>query len=379
MSGGDPRLHLASGSGPTLAPCPLPPALVLLLPVLLVQDSARADRDSVERGRTLVLPVVGYSEVTGVQYGATAFRSHRPAGHLETRASTEAVYVARTVEGYAKAYAQAERWSVDNALLLRGRADYRSYPLPYFGIGPSVPDSAEEWYSSGVLTLQADAQQEVRRNLYAIAGWRLLRSHMREVEPDRALDLETIPGSSGGTVSEARAGMAYDSRDHPVAPRQGIWARVLLSTAADALGSSFAFSRLTMDARRYDALAHGFTLALQAQVDGVDGTVPFDLLPMIGADSAMRGYDRGRYRDRAAATTQVEVRSPHWRRAGFVVFAGAGTVSRRLADLASGTWYPTVGAGLRVLVSPANRTALRLDLAFGRGTVGVNAGIGEAF
>jgi len=333
----------------------------------------------VERGRTLLLPVVGYSEVTGVQYGATLFRSHRRSGNPEARASTEGAYVARTVEGYAKAYAQAERWSADNALLLYGRVDYRSYPLPYFGVGAATPDSAEEWYSSGVLTIQVDVQQEFRRNLYAMAGWRLLHSRMREVEPEGFLARDVVTGSSGGTVSELRGGLAYDSRDHPAAPRQGTWARVLLSSAPAAFGSGFTYSRLTVDGRRYDALGRGFTFALQAQVDGVDGDVPFDQLPMIGADSAMRGYDRGRYRDRAAATAQAELRSPHWRRAGFVVFAGAGTVSSRLADLASGPWYPTVGAGLRLLVSPANRTALRLDLAFGRGTVGVNAGVGEAF
>ncbi len=362
-------------------PTPAPNHLLhlLLIPALLAQGPTPPPRDSTEQDqRTLVLPVVGYSEVTGLQYGATAFRSHRP-DNPDARASTEAIYFARTAREHTKAYAQVERWSNDNALHWRARIDYRSYPLPYFGIGNATSDSVEEWYSGGVATAQLDAQQEIRPHLYVMAGWRLLHTSMREVEAGGALAGGTVPGSSGGTVSEIRSGIAWDSRDTPVAPRHGTWARVLLSAASDRWGSGFGYTRVTLDARRYHGLSRGFSMAAQLQIDAVRGSVPFDLLPMIGADSAMRGYDRGRYRDAAATTTQVELRSPFWQRAGFVVFAGAGTVADRLSGLASGSWYPTIGAGGRWLISPASRLALRLDLAFGRGSLGLNAGVGEAF
>jgi outer membrane translocation and assembly module TamA len=100
---------------------------------------------------------------------------------------------------------------------------------------------------------------------------------------------------------------------------------------------------------------------------------------MIGADTAMRGYPRGRYRDRQAITAQVELRSAHWRRVGAVAFAGAGTVAPSLSDLASGAWYPSLGAGVRYVLSPKDRTVVRLDLGIGRGSFGINVGIGEAF
>ena len=120
-------------------------------------------------------------------------------------------------------------------------------------------------------------------------------------------------------------------------------------------------------------------VAAQLQYDAVSGRVPFDQLPMIGADTAMRGYPRGRYRDRQAVTAQVEIRSAHWRRSGVVLFAGAGSVGGRLPDLLQGPWRPTAGAGLRLLLIPADRAVARLDLAFGRGSFGVHIGLGEAF
>jgi hypothetical protein len=93
----------------------------------------------------------------------------------------------------------------------------------------------------------------------------------------------------------------------------------------------------------------------------------------------MRGYPRGRYRDRHAVTAQAEVRSAHWRRIGAVAFAGAGTVAPAFSKLGTQTWYPSVGAGLRYVLMPKQRTTARVDLAFGRGSFGVSVGIGEAF
>ena len=107
--------------------------------------------------------------------------------------------------------------------------------------------------------------------------------------------------------------------------------------------------------------------------------MPFDFMPMIGADTAMRGYARGRFRDQHAFTTQGEFRSGYWRKVGVVGFAGAGIVAPTLSRFSSGPWYPTVGAGLRYLLVPKDRTVARLDLGIGRGSFGISLGIGEAF
>jgi hypothetical protein len=99
----------------------------------------------------------------------------------------------------------------------------------------------------------------------------------------------------------------------------------------------------------------------------------------IGADTSMRGYPRGRFRDRHAMTAQAELRSGYWRRVGAVAFAGAGTVAPTSGSLASGAWYPSVGAGLRYVLSPRDRTTVRTDFGIGRGSFGLTVGIGEAF
>ena len=154
---------------------------------------------------------------------------------------------------------------------------------------------------------------------------------MRETEPGRELAGGSVPGSSGSDVLASELGLVLDSRDNAGAPRTGTYARFMPSIAAKAIGSDFAFRRLTIDARRYDTFGANHVVAAQLQYDGVSGTTPFDQMPMIGADTAMRGYARGRFRDRHAVTAQAEARSAFWRRVGGVAFAGAGTVAPSLS------------------------------------------------
>ena len=350
----------------------------LLVSAVLVQD-APAPSDSVPPTRLTALPVVSYSDVTGLQYGATMFLRFRAGADPVTRSSSLSAYAAGTAKGHIKSYVQLDRWSPGNSARWRVRLEHLSYPLPFFGLGPDTPDSAEEWYSSGVTTAQLSTQRRVNTAAYVHTGVRYVRSRLREAETDHQLTSGAIPGSSGSDVASAELGLVIDSRDNLGAPRSGTYARLVPSIAARAFGSDFAFRRLTLDARRYYTFGANHVAAFQLQYDGLAGTAPFDQMAMIGADSAMRGYPRGRYRDNHAFTAQAELRSAHWRRIGAVAFAGAGTVAPSLSKLGARAWYPTFGAGLRYLLAPRDRTVVRADLGIGRGSFGINVGIGEVF
>lgn len=347
-----------------------------LLSAIAQSDSAL--RDSTQRSRTTALPIVSYSDVTGLQYGGTVYRGFRVGASNDTRPSSVSLFAARTVKNHAKAHVQLDRWSADNTTRSRARVEYISYPLPFYGIGRTTPDSAEEWYSSGVTTVQFSVDRAWRPSLYLHGGLRLTRSRLRERVPGGLLDGGAIPGASGSEVLTALLGVMIDSRNDVGAPRTGSYVRVVPSLATPMSGTDATFRRLTIDARRYRALGV-HVLAFQLQYDGIRGTAPFDLMPMIGSDTALRGYPRGRFRDQHALTTQAELRSVQWRRVGAVLFTAAGTVAPRASALTTGAWYPSAGVGLRYLLSPRYRTIVRADLAVGRGSFGINVGIGEAF
>ena len=348
----------------------------LLLTTLVLQDAPATDTTS--RSRLTALPVVSYSDVTGIQYGATALFGFRAGSVATTRASSLSAYGSLTAKGHAKAYAQLDSWSQRNDTRRRLRLEYMSYPLPYFGIGPKSPEGDEEWYSSGVTTVQLFTEHRLKGPAYLHIGGRYVRSHLRESEADGVLGLGDVPGSPGSHRLIWELGFAIDSRDNVGSPRSGTWARVIPSFGGSRPASDLT-PRLTVDARRYFPIGEQHVAAIQLQYDGGGGSMPFDLMPMIGADTAMRGYPRGRYRDQQAFTTQGEFRSGYWRKVGAVGFAGVGTVAPSFARLSKGPWYPTVGAGLRYLLVPKDRTVARLDFGLGRGSFGISLGIGEAF
>jgi outer membrane protein assembly factor BamA len=349
----------------------------LLLLAAFVQDS-QATSDTSTRAKLIVLPVVSYSEVTGVQYGATVFRSFRTGTVASTRGSSYSAYASRTARNHGKAYVQLDQWQPGNDAHARLRAEYISYPLPYFGIGADTPDSAEQWYSSGVTTVQAFGERRLRGPTYLHAGVRVVGSHVREVDSALSSADTPVPAPRNSTLFIYTLGVMVDSRDRTGSPSSGSHVRVLPS--ASWLGGTPAIlKRLTIDARHYLPVGRSSVAAFQVQYDGAPGNVPFDHLPMIGADSAMRGYARGRYRDHHAVTAQAELRSGYWRRVGTVAFAGGGTVAPRFSRLAGGSWFPTVGAGLRYVLSPRERNVVRLDFGIGKGTKGISVGIGEAF
>ena len=348
----------------------------VLLTTVLLQDNPAAT-DSTSRSRLTALPVVSYSDVTGIQYGATAFFGFKASADTITRASSLSAYASRTAKGHAKWYAQLDRWSANNSTHQRLRVEYISYPLPFFGFGANSPDSAEEWYSSGVTTVQHFTQFRVKGPLYLHSGLKVVLSRMREYEPDGLLTLDDTPGSNGSSYLVTEFGLVIDSRDNIGAPRRGSYVRVIPSLLAAGLHS--VASRTTIDARQYIRVGNNHVAAFQLQYDGIPETTPFDLMPMIGADHAMRAYALGRFRDQHAFTAQGEFRTGYLRRTGVVAFAGAGTVAQELSQLRGGTWYPSVGAGLRYLLVPKDRTVARLDLGIGRGSFGLTVGIGEAF
>lgn len=113
-------------------------------------------------------------------------------------------------------------------------------------------------------------------------------------------------------------------------------------------------------------MRRGHLLATQLQVAGVDGTPPFDQLALIGNSDIMRGYKRGRFRDRWTAAVQGEYRTPVWHRIGGVSFAGGGLAAPSLDAFSETRLLPTYGAVMRFQIDARQRTAIRVDYWRGR-------------
>lgn len=367
------------------------PASLLALPMLLALTAAamplQAQRvpggpssiDSLGRRRVQVLPALGSAPETGLQYGATAFVvAERPVVE-RTRPSVLLASAIRTARSQTRVSVEAERWSRGNDRRVAGALAWQEYPLPFYGIGDGAPESAKEIFSQRGLEASASLQQRLVRSVY---GQSTLRIVDQTITPDSSGRLGTsdLTGTTGGRIVELTVGALDDTRDNLFAPEHGRFVQLSYGRSTDALGSDFSYGRLRLDARAYHALGARGVVAGQLLAVGIDGRAPFDQIALVGGGDIMRGYSRGRYRDQWFTGAQMEYRSPVRYRLGGVLFGGAGVVAGRVGALRDGELLPTYGAGLRVQIDPAQRTAVRIDYGRGRdGNSGLYIGFNQAF
>jgi outer membrane protein assembly factor BamA len=325
-----------------------------------------------------VLPVIGSAPETGFQGGVTALRVTSHAAESDTRASTDQAYVAYTAKHQLRAFLSTDRWTGGNRWGFNAQVEYQRYPQPFFGIGVDTPETAEEWYESRSIAANALVRRRLARAVYGQVGYRFSHSRIRDVEAGGAIERGNLLGSNGGVISQVTGGAAWDTRDNLFAPERGSLAQATVSVSDDVLGADYRFGRYTFDARRYLRLGRG-VIAGQAYVEATSGDAPFDQLSLVGSNAIMRGYTRGRYRDRELAAAQLEYRMPVVGRVGVAAFVGGGTVAPTIADLASTKLLPTFGGGVRYLLLPKQHTTVRVDYGVGKSSSGLYIAFNEAF
>ena len=92
------------------------------------------------------------------------------------------------------------------------------------------------------------------------------------------------------------------------------------------------------------------------------GNPSWAMMARLGNNANMRGYYKGRYRDKHSITTQIELRQHVWKHSGIVLWVGAGNVFHD-----SDTFkkiLPNFGIGYRFEVR--KRMNVRFDYGFGK-------------
>lgn len=354
-------------------------ALAILVGLLPAVSLAQAPTDGAAvppQRRLAILPYLGSAPETGIQYGATLFGVEQPADSA-TRASTAQLFAAYTAKGQARIFAEVDRWTRTDAWRLTGRVEWQRFPLPYYGFGDGSPSGAEEIYTPKGVLLLATAQRRIRGPLYAHAGYRYQDIQIAGAS-DGVLIPGTVIGGQGGRVGQLQGGALWDSRDNPFTPETGSFVQLTGSVASGVVGSEFDFRRLVIDARRYLRLGEHQVLAMQGVLETTGGAAPFDQVSLVGNSNYLRGYTRGRFRDRHLASVQAEYRAPIAGRLGGAAFAGVGRVAPSVTELvgADARLLPSYGVGVRWLLFPRTRSTVRLD--YGRGADG-QSGIYVAF
>lgn len=189
-----------------------------------------------------------------------------------------------------------------------------------------------------------------------------------------------VTGSDGAINSGIGIVFTSDRRDNIFNSMKGHFFEFSSYFYEPAWGSQFRFSNFNINFSKYHPLGGNWILGWQITSVVNDGDVPFYNLAAAGGEEILRGYARNRFRDLNFAGFQAELRIPLFWRIGAVVFAGAGEVFRKPAQVEFSNMKYSFGSGLRIKVNRKENLNIRLDYGIGRdGNSAFYFAVGEAF
>jgi hypothetical protein len=343
-------------------------------------SQAAADTDDARREGLHLLPVAlpAYQPETSWMLGGAAILVDEPPAGSGRKESQLMLLAAASVRGQLSVALTPEWYLAGDRVQITGTASFSLFPDLFYGIGNATHRASEEHYTPRFGELAITPAFRLAPALYLGPTIRLQLARMSELETGGQLASGSLAGWRGGTTVQLGATAAWDTRDSVIYPRSGTLVRLQGLSAAGALGSSFDFNLLRLDARVFFNLPWlRHLVAAQALLEVRDGEPPFYDTGRLGGESTMRGFYTGRYRDRQLAAVQVEYRAPLFWRMGAVGFASAGNVARAPSGLRDGV---KVAGGLGLRFAPLSDIPvnLRLDLAYGDGAA-FYFGMGEAF
>ncbi len=142
--------------------------------------------------------------------------------------------------------------------------------------------------------------------------------------------------------------------DVPGSPTRGNRTRLKLAYSQSVDEDDFSHIKAGFLSEQFLELFHRRTLALELGSDWryapFGNEVPFYDLASLGGTEALRGFKRGRFRDRGLTYAIGRYKFPVWRLIEGTVFYETGRTFHTLADVTLADWERSYGGGLRVWV-----------------------------
>jgi len=335
-----------------------------------------------ERPRFVAYPTLAYSPETSWEIGVAASLLFHAKNDYEHNRLSEI-----TAFGFVTVRSQYGLW-FDNAVysdqdrwLFLGKMRVQRFPLFYWGIGPDAPKADPIIVDGNYQLLRQRVLHQIKGNWFA--GLQGDVQNLSGVEFGGDQPSKPLPEGANGSLNVGIGpSFVFDSRPNMLNTREGWFGELSWLHYSHLLGSDYAFDVFSAELRRYHQLSANRVFAWQLSGSSVQGTVPFNMLSLLGSEMLMRGYYTGRFRDRQYYAAQAEYR---WlpfhfsKRVGGAVFASAGAVSPSLEMLNIQQVRLAGGVGLRYLIFPKKDIFVRFDVGFTQEGASFYIFTGEAF
>jgi outer membrane protein assembly factor BamA len=262
---------------------------------------------------------------------------------------------------------------------LKAKVNFINFSERFYGIGSDTSEDMREDFTSRTTRINLNLQKKLFQKLYLGIQYEREHHEVVKVEEDGQLKRREILGSEPGTVSGIGFLINRDSRNNIFSPSSGDFCLLSTTLFRNGLGSSYVFTRYRIDLRKYFPLFSSQVLAFQSYFSLITGGPPFQVLSMMGGQNRMRGYYRGRFRDKNMIVLQMEYRVPLFWKFGIVGFVGFADVADKVDNFVLKDFKYSAGFGFRYLISPEEKINVRFDFGFCKESFGVYVAVSEAF
>lgn len=337
--------------------------------------------DTLRLSRTAVTPIAGYTPETTVMLGINVVRLiNFSKGDIASRTSYFDVYGILTFRRQYEVEQNYTIFSHNENYYFRGYTMYELFPQYYYGVGNYLPKSNKELITYRHLILDHMVLRKIHGKAFAGLGIRVDGVYGVRSPKHGIMQTERPPGYNGSFVSGIFAAFSYDTRDNIFNTYSGERHFIRYAIFRKWTASQYSFNFLELDLRKFIKTgAHNRVLALMAYGYFSSGSVPWNVMGIMGSDMIMRGYYSGRYRDKNYFAIQAEYRVPVTRIIGITAFTGFGEVAPRMSAFSFYGLKPNIGGGLRFKLDKKERLNLRLDYGIGYKTSNFYVQVSEAF
>ncbi|UZR94784.1 BamA/TamA family outer membrane protein [Chondrinema litorale] len=343
-----------------------------------------ADSDTVEKkmkkGSLVALPVAFYSPETKLAFGGIAINMFQldPLDTL-TRTSNVRTAAIYTTRGQFILSVDHNIFLKDEKYQLRGNVAFLKFPDNFYGIGNDTRLEDEEVFNNNIFNFTSRLMRKVSPGVFIGGVYNLYTMFNIETESDFLLETNEVPGKNGVRLSGFGLLASLDRRDNVLNASRGYYAEFSSRFYQSYFGSNFQFQQFEFDFRKYFNLHKNHVIATQFKSEIKTGNVPFQQMAMIGGDKVLRGYYRGRYREKNLVVLQAEYRFQVCSRFGLTAFGGFGDVGDKLSDFAKDDYKYSYGGGARFTINKKERLNIRVDYGFGDGVSNFYINLAEAF
>ena len=359
--------------------------LLILLPSLMLfaQDD--------EFKKLVLLPVIAYSEETGIVLGAGALIFIEPPAKDGSKAGSNNYseimasfkkqvtftnkFVHEPVNGH---------WNFVSNLYLN------SWPTRYFGRGNNWNEDVYDDYAYKNIRLPVALGTDLLLPQFwqgkFYYGIELDAEYITfDYDESENTELRNYKNLKNSGRLGIGYNLTYNSSERNDWPRKGSFVQlrhIFFNAKDNSSDAKKSFIWKNIDTRMYIPLPflQEGVLALGSYLEDFDGDVPFDRLAQPDGVGQLRGLKKGFLADKTSWVLQSELRTHLFWRCKGAMFYEVAKVGNGFADLNSNRWHKAIGIGGRFLVNRESKTHIRGDLSLiDKKYLGMAIKINEAF